>query len=203
MSLIGLSGVAGSGKDLFCEYLIKELSLYNVIGKRYALADKLKEETNQWLKSQYGIDIFTCDRDKKNLVRPFLVFHGRMRRIESKGTHWTSYLRGQILGEKPPVAIVTDIRYDEYEKDEVTWIKEMGGALIHITAYREEANPRFGITKAFVSPPNVDEEKNDPRVKALADLRIEWKIVDNESPYERLSRLRPHIQEVINYLKLV
>jgi tRNA A37 threonylcarbamoyladenosine biosynthesis protein TsaE len=192
MQVIGLSGVAGSGKDLFCQYLISELGIRNVQAKRYALADRLKEEANKWLVN-YDIDIFTCDRTTKEMVRPFLVFHGKMRRLSSKGVHWTTILQSQINGEQPEVAIVTDVRYDDYEKDEVTWLKSMKGVLVHISAYRESSNGRN-----YILPPNEDEAKNDPKVKAKADHLVDWQVIDSENLEERYLRLRPHVVTFIN-----
>ena len=73
--VIGLSGIAGCGKDLFFSLLSKRLSC-----KRFALADELKQETKDILVPNYGIDPVTCGREDKDRIRPFLVFHGGLRR---------------------------------------------------------------------------------------------------------------------------
>ena len=69
--IIGLSGVAGAGKDLF--YSLLEQSLPCV---KASLADSLKRETSEWCKEHYGIDPLRCTREEKDIIRPFLVFHG-------------------------------------------------------------------------------------------------------------------------------
>ena len=62
--MIGISGIAGSGKDLFCKFLLKEIK-----GSRIALADPLKEETRGFILQKYGIDILNCGLEEKNKVR--------------------------------------------------------------------------------------------------------------------------------------
>ena len=68
--IIGVSGVAGVGKDTFFQLLSEIIPC-----KRYALADELKKEVRQWTKLHYGIDSFDCTIEEKNLIRPFLVEH--------------------------------------------------------------------------------------------------------------------------------
>jgi hypothetical protein len=101
------------------------------------LADALKQEIAPFLKDLYGIDIFSCSREDKNLVRQILVEHGRIRRIATNGTYWTNKLTQSIkdyVDAAPEnVAVITDIRYSVYEEDEVFWLKNiMGGSLVHI-----------------------------------------------------------------------
>ena len=51
--IIGVSGVAGVGKDTFFQLLSEVIPC-----KRYALADELKKEVRQWTRLHYGIDSF-------------------------------------------------------------------------------------------------------------------------------------------------
>lgn len=165
--VIGLSGVAGSGKDT----LFNLLGLRNSNVKRFALADILKQEISPFLKELYQIDIFNCSRDEKNLVRPILVEHGKIRRTLTSGTYWTSKLTESIKEfislDPKNVAIITDIRYAEYEEDELFWLKKtLGGYLIHITM-------TLGKNEKL-QPPNKEEEINDPVLRKFSDLRIIW-----------------------------
>ena len=62
--MIGISGIAASGKDLFCRLLLKEIK-----GQRIALADQLKEEVKPYIISKYGISDFlnSCDNNLFNM----------------------------------------------------------------------------------------------------------------------------------------
>ena len=125
--MIGISGIAGSGKDLFCKFLLKEIK-----GSRIALADPLKEETRGFILQKYGIDILSCSLEEKNKVRDLLVFYGGIKRYESKGTYWTDKAQKKADNCKH-VPIVTDIRYAEYQNDEIHWLKAKNkGTLIHL-----------------------------------------------------------------------
>jgi len=165
--IIGLSGVAGSGKDT----LFTLLSSRNPHIKRFALADALKQELSPFLKDLYDIDIFNCSREQKNLIRPILVEHGRVRRIETNGTYWTNKLTQDIqdyVNAAPEnIAMITDVRYSVYEEDEVFWLKnKMGGSLVHIAMMLNKGEK--------LQPPNKDESDNDPIVRKSSDFRVIW-----------------------------
>ena len=55
--IIGISGVAGSGKDTFYSLLSEVLPCV-----RFSLADELKREVQQWCKIHYDIDSVNCRR---------------------------------------------------------------------------------------------------------------------------------------------
>lgn len=165
--IIGLSGVAGSGKDTLCQLLIKEFLKKGLSAKRFALADALKAEVKDWCIKSYGIDPENCSREDKALIRAFLVFHGNFRRKQSNGKHWTNLLEKEIAKSNNHIAIVTDIRYDEYVEDEVFWIKnKMGGILIHVSLVEEDGR--------VLQAPNEEERRNDPRLKSKADISVGW-----------------------------
>lgn len=202
--VIGLSGFAGAGKDLF----FAELQKADPRFVRFALADELKRELNPFLKQMYGIDIFTCSRELKNKVRPILVEHGKIRRIDSKGTHWTNILKNQIqafqVGSPDAIVCVTDIRYDFFENDEVSWIqKEMGGTLVHISRYEMvniHTQDEIYQSRKFQEAPNRDEAENDPKVKAKADYRVEWPTILNPDGSVNAELLQPYVTDFIKFL---
>ena len=74
-TIIGISGVAGAGKDTFFNLLSQYAPC-----RKYSLADELKKELNQWCRMHYGIDSQTCTREEKEIIRPLLVFHGALKR---------------------------------------------------------------------------------------------------------------------------
>jgi len=67
MKIIGLAGVAGAGKDLFCKLLSEELDC-----QRFSLGDELKEEIKPHCLKHFNIDPTTCSREDKNFLRPSL-----------------------------------------------------------------------------------------------------------------------------------
>ena len=163
-NIIGISGVAGCGKDTFFSLLSRKRDF-----RRLALADELKAEIRDELINDYNIDVLSCSREEKEVVRPRLVEFAKKMRLESKGRHWVNKLIPKISGLDHDLCI-TDIRYDDYENDEVYWLKEeMKGVLVHISMYEEIRN-----VKIFMGAPNAEEARNDPKIKKKADYRVAW-----------------------------
>ena len=76
MRLVGISGLARSGKDsiyLKCEPILKNMG-YSV--KRVAFADCLKSECDELLSKYTGISAFTENTEEKEIIRPLLVTYG-------------------------------------------------------------------------------------------------------------------------------
>jgi len=175
---LGISGVAGSGKDLFYSIFKKEMEKRSTTVERYALADALKEEVSDFTKEAYGIDALTCRGADKESIRPFLVFHGTLKRNQTKGRHWINRLQSifnsRAPEETPNVSCITDIRYARYENDEVSWLKEnLNGTLIHISQYRKPTGG-WPTEKIWREPANDEEKSQDPILKASADYEVEW-----------------------------
>ena len=185
MKIVGIAGLAHSGKDLFYELCAKELKRKEGHACRIAIADELKKECKDAVKSMYGIDPTNCKREDKNKIRDVLVYHGLFRRIETEGQYWTKKADNKIKNLKRnctintinnPVCFVTDVRYHEYEKDEVYWIrKKHKGLLVHITKTTGTLINENGTTEKFYEEPvNKHEEENDPKLNEIADVCIEW-----------------------------
>lgn len=191
--IIGLSGVAGAGKDLFFRLLSKKLNC-----QKLSLADALKAEVAPFSKDQYGIDPLTCTRKEKNSIRPLLVFHGTFKRNLSEGRHWINKLNKEIKNNlTDSIVVITDIRYDDYPKDEVYWLKEeLGGLLVHVSVYEETPSLCGSRHKNFKRPINEEEARNDPKIKAQADYAVEWiKVKGNID-----TKLEPYIDGFISWL---
>tara|TARA_Y100000593_G_scaffold75427_1_gene139199 strand:+ start:272 stop:865 length:594 start_codon:yes stop_codon:yes gene_type:complete len=166
---IGISGVAGCGKNSLSEIIIKLLQRLELPYRELSIAKNLKEELSETSVKLYGIDSSSCTREEKDIIRPFLVAHGEIKRKLSNGTHWTSLLNNQLAPEK--INIITDVRFSEYEKDETYWLKnEINGVLIHLSRY-DEINGK----RVFLNPANEAEARNDPKVRDLADFCLNWK----------------------------
>ena len=194
--MIGISGIAGSGKELFCKFLLKEIK-----GSRIALADPLKEETRGFILQKYGIDILSCSLEEKNKVRDLLVFYGGIKRYESKGTYWTDKAQKKADNCKH-VPIVTDIRYAEYQNDEIHWLKAKNkGTLIHLRKYCEVETFGPQVKRVYFDPPNEDEKRNDPKIRDKADYCIEWPHIENAN-YEKIKEvLTPYAKEFAEWYK--
>lgn len=198
--IIGISGVAGSGKDTFLEILLDLLPN----AKRFALADALKEELNPFFNEMYGVDIFTCDRDTKDDLRPILVAHGHMRRKKSSGTHWTSLLEKKIkdyvVAYPGTIPVVTDIRYDIFPRDEVSWLRSLGGTLVHIRRFTNQTISENGQTvRSYILPPNEHEKLNDPKLISRADFKIEWPTVKDSNGLVNKKELQLYVEEFLKY----
>ena len=185
MITLGISGVAGAGKDLFYSIISKYFKNKGLQAHRYALADELKKEIAPALINLYNVNINSCDRTVKNLYRPMLVFHGKIRRDATGGRYWIEKLNQKIIAEKPNgIVCITDIRYDQYENDEVSWVKrEMHGLLVHIS--------QFNIVngeKIFRVGANEEERKFDSILRSKADYKIEW---------ERVSSSQSNAEEIL------
>jgi hypothetical protein len=167
-NVIGLTGVARSGKDTFYSILKKYLKEKNIESQRIALADELKNELGDFVEKKFKINLNKCDGSDKELVRPLMVSYGKCRRIQTEGKYWTSLVDSKLkeLKKENIIPIITDIRYIEYKDDEYSWLKNHNGILIHISRKLDDG--------ALVQPANIEEKSNDNKLKAVADYSICW-----------------------------
>ena len=197
--IIGISGLAGSGKDLFFKALSEKTKC-----KRFALADELKAEVKAFSLSMYGIDPVSCSGPQKELIRPLLVGHGFAKRNSTSGRYWIEKLNQKIKedifqsfikNEENSLYCITDIRYNKFENDEVHWLKkEMNGILVHITKFRMKNRSRI-----YDLPPNKEEEEQNPLLLKNADYSLEWEHVNGEE-----ENVKKFISPVINdFLKFI
>jgi hypothetical protein len=194
--MIGISGIAGSGKDLFCTLLLK----HGIKGHRIALADQLKEELRPFILKKYNIDAINCSPQQKNQIRDLLVFYGGLKRFQTRGSYWTNIAQKKAESCKG-VPIVTDVRYDDFENDEVSWLKsDNNGTLIHIRKYWE-VDDLFERQRLYFDPPNEDEKRNDPKLASKADYLIEWPHIEDAKTKDIEEALLPFVKEFIKWYK--
>lgn len=201
MKIIGLSGVAGSGKDLFYDLLASQASC-----KRFSLADALKSEISPYIKEHFGIDPVSCTRDDKNLIRPALVAHGSLKRKQTNGRYWIEKLQPKMekftfeattSGTTPDFLVITDIRYAEYPKDESIWLKkEMNGTLIHISNFSMSRR-----LQCFVQPANEEEAREDPKLQQEADYLVEWEMMNGDPAEIKKTLIRDVVEDFLNWQK--
>ena len=166
IKVIGLCGVAQSGKDTFCEIAIELFKKQNIQAKRVSFADALKKDVEPFLLEKIGISSFTTDIKEKTLIRDFLVSYGTklMRKIDEN--IWINKV-DQIVRqniENNIVTIITDIRYE----NELIWVRDnFDGVILHLSRYLPDS------TK-LVCPANEEEEKNNPILQELANRSLSW-----------------------------
>jgi len=170
--VIGLTGVARCGKDTFCLLAAKRLNKAKQPVMRCAFADNVKADLHQLLVKKAGISAYTNIDKEKELIRPLLVAYGTdlMRKIDED--YWIKRLEMSVkaAGQIDATAFITDVRY----MNEVEWIKEQGGAIIH-------------ISKTGCKPANEEEAKNDPLIQDTADLKIHWDHIGDKDLEKKLS----------------
>ena len=180
---IGVSGFARSGKNLFCDIAEKVLKeKFNLSSKTYALAYLLKKDCEPFIQEKLGLSAFSEKTEDKNLFREMLVWYGGVKRKQTEGRYWTGLLHEELKKDTNDVNFISDIRYVEYSGDEIFWLKkELGGKLVHISKYTY-GFPTDGrhyrvndlSKKIYTEAPNQHEAINDPKIRFLADYKVEW-----------------------------
>ena len=174
MIVVGISGVARSGKNLLCELLMQNLYLEGYTSKPFALAADLKNDCDEFLYKKCDLNVWTDLTEDKTQFREFLVWYGSLKRKQTDGRYWIDKLDRRISTYEGDVAIVTDVRYDHYDKDEVHWIKEeKQGLLIHLKRFKRDDTNFVHYTK----PANDHESLNDRSLYEKADINITWETV--------------------------
>jgi hypothetical protein len=177
---IGIAGVARSGKDslaLEIENLIKSYKGNKIY--RTSLAQPLKEDCKDFISQYLDLNVFTDSNEEKAIFREFLVWYGKVKRQQTEGKYWTNLLDERVEKFQPDVCIVPDIRYQQYEQDEVSWLKaKPNNILIHLQ--------RVAINGEIVPPANMDETINDSIIQNSADYKILWPTFTDENKQENM-----------------
>jgi|TARA_B100000959_G_C14825133_1_gene559481 hypothetical protein len=197
--IIGISGYAGCGKDLFFNLFKEELSKRGATAERVAIADPLKLEVRDTLLQLKGIDPMNCSRTQKDEIRDLLVFYGCQKRNETHGRYWTNKASKTIkdLSDKFDFICVTDVRFNKFVRDEVSWVKsELGGKLLVIKQFLLSYDDPYKVKKTLQTAPNSTEEWNMKRVEKDCDFMLEWPFSEDSSHIEE--NLRPAVREFVN-----
>ena len=196
--IIGISGYAGCGKDLFFGLFKEEVSKRGATAERVSIADPLKIEVRDTLMQLEGIDPTNCSRAQKNKIRDFLVFHGCQKRNETDGRYWINKASKTVkdLSDKFDFICITDVRFNKFVRDEVSWVKdELGGKLLVIKQFHFD--PHYGgVGTVFQEPPNDTEKWNMKKVEEDCDFTLEWPFSADSGHIEE--NLRPAVREFVN-----
>ena len=199
--VLGLSGTSRSGKDTFASILETKLVKAGKSVLRVALAEPLKNQCAPFLKEKFGLDAHAQDTETKTFMRPFFVWYGDAQRKRTNGRYWINLATSVIDSTNRDYYIITDVRYDHYEKDELYWLKtEMRGSLCHISrfAYNEQG------MKVYNPPANEHEATNDPKLKISADYMVEWENIPNLSSDELIlnDSMNDHVESYMKALNI-
>jgi hypothetical protein len=162
--IIGISGVAGSGKDTTGLFLEQNMSIFGLKCKRFSLAESLKEQAKSYCIQKFNIDPTNCTREQKEVIRDYLVKLGKSKRNKTGGQFWLNILKEKIKKSDCDIAIITDIRFAEFENDEMNFILDNDGLLIHVA--------RKDIDGQNIPPANSEEAKNDPIIYQASNYRL-------------------------------
>ena len=177
---IGIAGVARSGKDslaLEIENLIRSYKGKTIY--RTSLAQPLKEDCKDFIKQYLGLNVFTDNNEEKATFREFLVWYGKVKRQQTEGKYWTDLLDKRVQKFQPDVCIIPDVRYQQYDEDEVSWLKaKENNILIHLQ--------RIAINGEIVPPANMDESINDSIIQNSADYKIVWPTFMDDNKQENM-----------------
>lgn len=184
MFVVGVSGVARSGKNLFCDLIIEELAKQGYSAKQFALANALKRDCSNFLETYCDLDVHTDNTHNKSLFREFLVWYGDLKRKQSNGRHWIEKMDEQISKYTGDVALVSDVRYAHYPNDELGWVVyEHEGLLVHLRRYERSSTAVIdetgNVQMNYVQPPNEHERINDPKLREGAHFQLNWPTVDD------------------------
>jgi len=182
MKIIGISGLARCGKDSFFGVSSKILKESSQKSCRFAFADELKLECNNFLKTNTGISAFTEDPKEKELIRPFLVCYGTHIRRKINKNCWISKVENKLNDQKYKdyIVFITDVRYD----NEIEWIHSKKGHSIHIERVGNKA-------------PNEEELANDPILKSKSMINLRWQNFDNLESGDITSTVEKTLKEIL------
>lgn len=180
MKVIGISGLARSGKDTVYEMCRDALVSLNKSSERLAFADELKRESDDFLMKNIGISAFTEVSSEKEIIRPFLVTYGTHLRRKLNERCWIEKVETQINNRKEDYIFITDVRYD----NEISWVHSLNGLSIHVEREGNKA-------------PNEEEKLNDPILKNKSEINIKWKDLEVEDP----SVINSIISKIITKIK--
>jgi hypothetical protein len=184
--IIGISGAARVGKDTLCKALIKFFNSKNIKSERKSIAgDIIKKDLKGLIKNKANINSFTEDVYEKTLIRPLLVEYGKLMRNQTKGRYFIEKFKPNT----DVITIIPDIRYAEYEEDELFWLKnEKNGFLIF-------------IEHEFVSDANQTEKINNKIIKKQSDFKLLWSTLNENNPID-LQEINKIAEKIGNlYLK--
>lgn len=178
--ILAVTGYARSGKGSLCDALEKNVkSEYPGLSvSQFAFAEDLRRELAMFLSENFGIDAWTSDSIKKEIIRPILIGHGMARRKQSNNQYWIQKLEQRINNSPFDLCLINDLRFAENEKDELAWLKKNNGLHFHIRRYNKK-----GREKIYQEAPNEYEKENEEKLLSAALNVFEIPFYENEDDF--------------------
>lgn len=168
--LVGITGAAGSGKDVAANFLQTRFNFY-----QYKLAQPIKDG----ICAMFGLEPSVWESDEKEWLVPGLPASPRMM-AQTLGTEWGRELitpeiwvrqlqrewynilqdGAHVRGGNGPALVVSDVRFD----NEAHWITDRGGVVIRID------RPLATNVRAHVSEEGVSEAYIDSVIDNDCDI---------------------------------
>ena len=162
--IVGICGVARSGKDSLFKIIKSSLDSQGINCLRISIADSLRQELSEFLHKQLGISPWTECHSEKEIIREVLVSWSRVRRSLDKD-YWIKRINSQL---QDGYNIITDVRYE----NEIEYIKRLDGKCIFVERLIDnEGTP--------LRPPNNEELINTVPLKDICNSTLTWNNLDN------------------------
>lgn len=169
-TIIGIAGFSRSGKDT----LAKNIKLLlekegNKVGL-FSFAKALKTDINSFCVEKFNISAFCEESELKSKIRPILIAYGNCQRNVTSGGYWIERLKPEIevfFNSGGDYALVTDLRFKEFEHDEYDFFRNFDRNLI-ITVSLFDGNGRLNPAA------HESEGKSFPFLLSNSDYNVEW-----------------------------
>jgi hypothetical protein len=194
--VLGIGGLARSGKDTFVRVSQKVLEQNGYSSTKMAFADELKNDLDTFLIDKYGISAWTDKTEEKTIIRPFLVAHGCGKRIQTEGKYWVDKIDQQIKklfesGKSADVIFISDCRFP----NEVDWLHQnWSGWFVHLKKY----SIRMDVDHSKLSPNESQFYSDYPNLITNSTLKKETKIYD-KAPNEEEAKNDPLCEDKADY----
>lgn len=188
MKLIMIGGPARSGKNSFAEALASKLAENNKTVALLSFAEELKQDCAFEIQSRFGLDSFSEVTDEKNTFRPVLINRARENRAKSENAYYTDIMRNKLKGINSDFSIITDLRHNESEKDEVSLRNDYETVIVYV-------KPKWDLVI------NDEEKRTLPKVEAIADWVVEWGKCSKEQNFDLF--LEPFIESFTRHFSNV
>jgi hypothetical protein len=180
--ILAVTGFARSGKGSLCDAIEKNVKVEypSLSTKQFAFAEALRRELAAFILENFGIDAWTSEQKKKEIIRPILIGHGMARRKQSDNQYWIKKLEEQIKNSSADLCIINDLRFDENENDELAWLKKNKGLHFHIRRYSQKGNERL-----YQEAPNEYEKANEEKLISSANHVFDIPFFDKEEDFAK------------------
>lgn len=169
-TIIGIAGFARSGKDTLAKSIKTGLEKQGVKVGLFSFAKALKDDIDSFCVEKFNISAFCEESASKSKIRPILIAYGNCQRNATSGGYWIERLKPEIesfFNSGGDCAIVTDLRFKEFEYDEYDFFRSYDRNFI-ITVSLFDNNGELNPAA------HKSEEKSFPFLLSNSDYNVEW-----------------------------